>query len=147
MAKLSIKPLIAVMLVLGVGTASSQDYPNKVIRIITGGAGGGGDIVSRQIAAGISGPLGQPVIVENRSAFIATETVAKAPPDGYTLLVQGGGTVWMRPLLEKTPWDPVRDFSPISQIVNEVNILAVHPSMPVKNVKELIALAKAKPGE
>ena len=80
----------AAALVLGAGAASGQDYANKPIRIITGGAGGGGDIVSRQIAPGISGPLGQPVIVENRVPFIAVDTVAKAPPDGYTLLVQGG---------------------------------------------------------
>jgi tripartite-type tricarboxylate transporter receptor subunit TctC len=134
------------MLVAGAGAVSGQDYPNKTIRVITGSAGGGGDVVSRQVAAGIAGPLGQPVIVENRAAVIAVDTVAKAPPDGYTLLIQGG-TVWTRPLLEKTSWDAVRDFSPISRLVNEINTLAVHPSLPVKTVSQLITLAKARPGE
>jgi tripartite-type tricarboxylate transporter receptor subunit TctC len=85
--------------------------------------------------------------VDNRGTVIAAELVAKAPPDGYTLLVQGVGTVWMRPLLEKVPWDPAKDFSPISLLVKEVSAIAVHPSVPAKSVKELIALAKARPGE
>ena len=133
--------------VLGAGVACGQDYPNKPIHIVTGGAGGGSDVVSRQIAQGISGPLGQPVIVDNRVAILARNTVLKAPPDGYTLLVQGS-ILWVAPLLEKAPaYDAVNDFSPVALISREVFVLAVHPSLPVKSVKELLALAKARPGE
>ena len=135
------------ILVLGAGVVAGQDYPNKPIRIVTSAAGGGSDFTTRQIAQGITGPLEQPVIVENRAApVIATETVAKAPPDGYTLLV-GGGTLWLMPLMQKVNYDPVRDFSPISLVERSPNVLVVHPSLPVKSVKELISLAKARPGE
>jgi tripartite-type tricarboxylate transporter receptor subunit TctC len=128
----------------GSAVVSAQDYPLKPIRIITAGAGGGSDFDSRQIAQGISGPLGQSVIVDNRTTALAAEAVSKAPPDGYTLLVSGA-TLWIIPLLRKTPWD-VSDFAPISLIERTVNIVAVHPSVPVKSMKELIALARARPG-
>jgi tripartite-type tricarboxylate transporter receptor subunit TctC len=135
------------LLVLGAGFASSQSYPNKPIRIVTIEAGGGGDLAARLIAQGLSGSLGQQVLVDNRGGgVIAIEIVAKAPPDGYTLLLYGG-TLWIGPLLQKVSWDPVRDFSPITLAVTFPNIVAVHPSMPVKSVKELTALAKARPGE
>ncbi len=127
-------------------TGSGQDYPNKPVRILTGSVGGGNDSVARQIAQGISGPLGQQVIVENRPPLITTETAAKAPPDGYTLMVHGGA-VWILPLLQKVNYDVARDFAPISQISREVFVVAVHPSLPVKSIKEFIALAKARPGE
>lgn len=134
------------LLVLGAGAASGQDYPSKPIRIVTGTPGGGNDIVSRQIGQGISGPLGQQVIVENRPSALTSETVAKAPPDGYTLMVQGA-TVWITPLLQKVNYDIVNDLSPLALISRDIFIVVVHPSVPVKSVKELIALAKAKPGE
>ena len=135
------------LIVAGASIVSGQDYPNKPIRIVTSPAGSGIDFQTRLIAQGISGPLGQPVIVDNRgSGVIPGETVAKAPPDGYTLLVSGAG-FWIRPLLQKSPYDAVREFSPISLLVREVYIVSVHPSVPVKSVKELIDLAKAKPGE
>jgi len=87
------------------------------------------------------------VIVDNRGGgFAPAEVVAKSPPDGYTALIQGG-SAWINPLLQKAPYDAERDFAPIVLISRDVNILAVHPSMPVKSVKELIALAKSKPGE
>ena len=122
------------------------DYPNKPIRIITGSAGSSGEFVVRIVAQKISGPLGQPVIVESRgSATLGTEIVAQALPDGYTLRVSGGSN-WIFPLLTKASYDVVRDFSPVTLLVSEVNVLVVHPSVPVKSVKELIALAKAKPG-
>ena len=133
------------MVIPGAGTVSAQDYPNRPIRIVTGSVGGGSDFTSRQIASGISGPLGQPVIVENRASIIASEVVSKAPPDGYTLLVGGAG-VWLTPLSQKMNYD-MADFAPLSLISRDVNILVVHPSVPVKSVKELIALAKARPGE
>jgi tripartite-type tricarboxylate transporter receptor subunit TctC len=136
-----------VALVLATGVASAQDYPNRIIRIITAAAGGGSDFIARIVAQGISAPLGQQVIVENRgTGVLAGETAARAPGDGYTLTVQGGA-FWITPLLRKTPYDPIRDFSPISLVVREVNILAVHPSLPVHSVKDFIAHAKSMPGK
>jgi tripartite-type tricarboxylate transporter receptor subunit TctC len=133
-------------IVLGTGPASGQAYPNKIIRIITAAAGGGSDFIARELAQGISGPLGQQIIVENRgTGVLAGEAASKAPPDGYTLTVQGGA-FWISPLLRKAPYDPIADFSPISLVVREVNVLAVNADLPVKSVKELIDLAKAKPG-
>jgi len=123
-----------------------QAFPSKVIRIITAAAGGGSDFNARQVAQGISGPLGQQVIVDNRTPLQASETVSKAAPDGYTLMV-GGDSMWVLSLLRQTPYDPVSDFTPISLISMDANVVAVHPSIPVKSIKDLIALAKAKPGE
>ncbi len=135
---------------IGFLTAASavygQDYPTRPIRIVTGPAGGGGDFTARQIGQGITSSLGQPVIIDNRSGVAQGEAVVKAPPDGYTLFV-AGGNVWIAPLLQKTPYDVVRDFSPVAQIERTALVLTVHPSLPVKSVKELVALAKAKPGQ
>ena len=129
---------------LSAGVAVGQDYPNRPIRIITAPAGGGNDIAARILAEGISGPLGQPVIVDNRPAILLGEIGAKATPDGYSILVLGGGFT-IGPLLQKQPYDPEKDFAPIIMIGVSPNILVVHPSVPAKSVKELIALAKAKP--
>ena len=132
--------------ILGAGTVSGQDFPNKPIRIVTAGAGGGSDFTARLIAQGISAPLGQPVLVDNRGGgIIQGEFLSKSPPDGYGLTVTGN-SFWIGPLLQKTPYDVVKDFAPISLISREVMVIAVHPSLPVKSVKELIALAKARPG-
>ena len=133
------------LMVLSTGVVSAQGYPAKPIRIITGGIGGGADLIARQISQGIAGPLGQPVVIDNRPSVQATQVVSQAPPDGYTLLVSGA-SVWTLPLLQKAPYD-VNDLGPISQITREPAILTVHPSLPAKTVKELIALAKARPGE
>ena len=136
------------MMVLGAGMVSGQDYPSKPIRIVTTNAGGGADFVARLIAQGLITNLRQSVIVDNRpgSAIISGEIVARANPDGYTLLVGSDG-MWIVPLLQKNPpYDPVRDFSPITITSMENNILVVHPSVAVKSVKDLIDLAKAKPG-
>jgi tripartite-type tricarboxylate transporter receptor subunit TctC len=124
----------------------AQHYPTKPVRIVTGSAGSGNDIASRILAQGLTGSLGQQVIVENRAAGVVTfTTVSKAPADGYTLLYYTNG-MWTTPLLEKTPWDPIRDFAPVIATCNAPSILVVHPAVPAKSVKELIALAKAKPG-
>ena len=131
---------------LSVSMTCAQNYPNKPIRIATGGAGGGSDFVSRQIAQGISGPLGQQVIVDNRGSLISVETAAKAAPDGYTLLV-AGNPLWLLPLLQNVSFDPVRDFSPISLVSRAPSIVVVHPSVAVNSVRELITLAKARPGK
>ena len=135
------------MAVLGAGVASGQDYPAKPIRIVTLVAGGSNDIQARLIAPLLSSPLGQPVIIDNRGvSLVAIEAVSKAPPDGYTLLYNGA-SLWVMPLLQKVPYDVARDFSPVSQITREVYVVSVHPSLPVRSIKDLIALAKAKPGE
>ena len=126
-------------------TVTGQDYPGKPVRIITAGAGGPVDFSSRQIATGISGPLGQPVVVDNRSGVLAAEAVSKSAPDGYTLGVLGGA-VWVATLLRPTSYDVAKDLAPITQIERTVNMVAVHPSLPVKSIRELIALAKARPG-
>ena len=122
------------VMALGAGVLSGQDYPSKPIRIVASAPGGGTDFASRQIAQGISGILGQPVIVDNRSTgILAAEAVAKAPGDGYTLNVSGS-TLWILPLLYKMPYDVTRDFSPISLLVKEIYIVVVHPSLPIKSV-------------
>jgi tripartite-type tricarboxylate transporter receptor subunit TctC len=129
-------------------TVFAQTFPAKPVRIVTSDAGGGSDIVARAMVPALSSSLGQPVIVDNRAGgVIAGDFVAKAPPDGHTLIYYGN-TLWLLPLMsDKVPYDTVRDFVPISMAVTAPNILVVHPSLPVKSVKDLIALAKARPGE
>jgi tripartite-type tricarboxylate transporter receptor subunit TctC len=141
--------LIAQAFTVGLLTAAAafgQGYPNKPVRIVASEAGGGNDFVARQIAPGLTTFLGQQVIIDNR-ALVAPEVVQKAPADGYTLLI-GGSQFWLLPFLrDKVSYDPVRDFTPISLAVTSPGILVVHSSLPVHSVKELIALAKAKPGQ
>ena len=134
-------------IVLGTGLVFSQNYPTRPIHLVTPEVGGGADLVARLIAQGIGGPLGQPVVVDNRpSGVIPGDTVAKAPPDGYTLLVTGSNH-WLTPLMQaNVPYDAVKDFAPITLVIRGPNVLVVHRSLPVKSVKELIALAKARPG-
>ena len=133
-------------MVLAAGIVSGQTYPTKPVRILTSAPGGTSDFTSRIVAQGLTASLGQPVIVDNRAGGVAiAEPVSKATPDGYTLLIDGA-TMWVPPLMQKMPYDPVSDFAPISLIVSLPNVLVVHPSLPVKSVKELISLAKAKPG-
>ena len=135
------------LMVLDADVVSGQDYPSKPIRIITAAAGGGSDTVSRLVAQGITGPLGQPVIIENRGSGVTQgEYLSKAPPDGYGLVVTGS-QFWITPMLQKVSYDVVRDFSPVSLLSRDTYILTVHASLPVKSVKEFIALARARPGE
>lgn len=147
-----LKPYFVVCMVsvglagLSAVTASSQEYPDKPIRIVTSPAGGGNDFPARLIARAISGPLGQQVIVDNRPTVLIAEIVAKAAPDGYTLLVTGSAH-WIGPLIDKTSYDPIRDFATITLVDRAPSILVVHPSMPVKSVKQLIGLAKSRPAE
>lgn len=139
----------AIVLVLGAlftAAASSQEYPARAIRIVTAPAGGGNDFSARILARGISGPLGQQVIVDNRPTVLAPEIVAKAASDGYTMLLNGSSH-WIGPFVERVSYDPLKDFAPVSLVDRTPVILVVHPSLPVKSVKQLIALAKARPGE
>ena len=128
----------------------SESWPNRPIRIITTDPGGAADIAARLIAPSLSKSFGQPVYIDNRSgggSITAIETVVSSAPDGHTLLLYGS-PVWLMQLMKsKLPWDPIRDLSPISLVITQPNVLAVNPSLPVKNVQELIALAKQKPGE
>ena len=146
MTRIAVSMFAVGMVVLGAGAVCGQDYPNKPIRIMTGGVGGGADFTARLVAQGIAGPLGQPVIVDNRPSIAGTEIASKAPADGYTLLVTGN-SVWTRPLLSKVSWDAVEDFAPVSLIERVPYVVTVNPSVPATSIKELIALAKAKPGQ
>ena len=138
--------LAFVLLGIHTGIARAQEYPFKAIRVVTSPAGGGNDYPARVIARAVAASLGQQVVVDNRPTALLAELVAKAPPDGYTLLVTGGAH-WIGPLLEKVNYDPVGDFAPITLLDRSPTLLVVHPSLPVKNVRQLIALARAKPGE
>lgn len=126
-------------------------YPARTIRIIVPTASGGGnDMVARLIAQGLSERLGRQVIAENRpgaGTIIGTELVAKSPPDGYTLLMGPAAFVTVPLTNKKAPYDAVRDFAPITQAASLPSLIVVHPSVPAKSVKEMIALAKAKPGQ
>jgi tripartite-type tricarboxylate transporter receptor subunit TctC len=128
------------------GMAAAQDYPSRTVRIVTAPAGGGNDFSARLVARGISGPLGQQVIVDNRPTVLAPDIVAKSPADGYTVLLNGSAH-WIGPFVSKVSYDPVTDFAPLILVDRTPVILVVHPSLPVKSVKQVIALAKAKPGQ
>ena len=130
--------------------ACAQSYPNKPIRLVVPYTPGGGtDILARTMARKMGEVLGQPVVVDNKpggGTVIGAEFVAKSAPDGYTIYIGAPAIVTNYSLVEKLPYDPMRDFIGISQWVGFSNILQVHPSLGVKSVKELIALAKQKPG-
>jgi tripartite-type tricarboxylate transporter receptor subunit TctC len=130
--------------------AVAQDYPAREIRSVCNfAAGSGADIVVRYYSDKLSKLAGKPVIVENRPGMILSlgaDAVAKAPPDGYTLLSAGAGSLIMNPLLMKVPYT-ARDFAPVSLMATAPNVLVVHPSVPANTVKELIALARAQPGQ
>ncbi len=126
----------------------AQGYPNKPIRIVTGEPGGGLDFATRLIAQGITGPLGQTLVIDNRGGgIVLIDIVAKAPPDGYTLLLHASN-IWLAPLLrDNVPYDPLKDLAPISLTSMAPNILVANPAVPANSVQELIALAKSRPGE
>ena len=146
----SIAISLALGVVIGAGAAYGQNYPRKPIRLVTAEPGGGNDFSARLIVQGLGGSLGQPMIVDNRGGaggLIAADIVAKAQPDGYTLLLYANN-IWIIPLLtSNAPFDVIRDFAPITWAAKSPNIMVVHPAVPVKSVEELIARAKARPGE
>jgi tripartite-type tricarboxylate transporter receptor subunit TctC len=125
----------------------AQSYPSRPVRIVTSGVGGGSDLVARLIAIGLTDAFGHQVIVDNRpSGFTPAEIVARASPDGHTILL-ATGIMWLQPLLhEKISYDPVKDFAPVTIALNFPNLLAVNLNLPVKSVPDLIALAKIKTG-
>ena len=134
------------MLLSVIGNASAQAYPTKPVRLVVTGVGSGGDFAARLIAQGVTATLGQALIVDNRgSGNLPAEIVAKAAPDGYTLCLSAA-PLWITPFLRKTAYDPLRDFAPVTLAISSPNILVVHPALPVKSVRDLIALIRAKPG-
>jgi len=140
-----------ISLLLFCGNALSQGFPNKPVRVVVPfPPGGGADVVVRLITPKVGELLGQPVVVENRAGaggIIGADYVAKAPADGYTLLVATASATINQTLAKNLPWDLKRDFAPVVMLIKNQNVLVVHPSVPVSNVRELIELAKSKPGQ
>jgi len=145
------RSLTVLALACGASTAFAQAYPSKPIRIVVGFTPGGGvDINARLLAPKLTEDFGQQVIVENRPGAgtnIANEFVARAAPDGYTVLINTAAVAINMSLYKKVGYDALRDFAPLSLFSMSPNILVVHASVPVKNLKEFIALAKARPGQ
>jgi tripartite-type tricarboxylate transporter receptor subunit TctC len=137
--------------VVAVGSAAAQSYPAKPVRIIVPTSpGGGNDFVARHVGQKLGERLGQQFVVENRpgaGGTIGTAQAARAAPDGYTLLLGFVGQLAMSPHVEKGGYDPLKDFVGVSLLASSYHILGVHPSLPVHSVKELVAFAKARPGE
>jgi tripartite-type tricarboxylate transporter receptor subunit TctC len=136
---------------LGAASAPAQNYPSRTVRIVVPyAAGGNTDFTARVIATKLAEAFGQQVIVDNRpggATNIGTEVVAKAAPDGYTMLMGGASNAINMSLFAKPPYNTLRDFTPIILCVKGANVLTAHPSVPAKNLKELIALARAQPGK
>ena len=132
-------------------TFAQQSYPARPVRLVVPFApGGGNDFLARVVGQKLGERLGQQFLIDNRAGAggnIATDLVAKAPPDGYTLLLGFIGPLAISPHLEKIAYNPVRDFAAASLLASSYHVLVVHPSLPVRSVRELIALAKARPGQ
>jgi tripartite-type tricarboxylate transporter receptor subunit TctC len=134
------------------GAAQAQGYPSKPVRVITQfSAGSSGDTVVRTVSQPLSELMGQPVIVENQAGaggVVAAQQVARSAPDGYTLMAGTSATQVIRRFMSKTmPFDPVKDFTPISQFIQSVTVIVVSPSLPANNLRELIDYAKNNPGK
>ena len=142
---------LAMLASAGAGWAQTEGYPSKPVRIIAPFPPGGSvDLVARLLGARLSESLGQQVVVDNRSGAsgtIGTELAARAAPDGYTLLVNTLPLVTNMFLFSRVPYDALKDFAPISLLSSSPNVVAVHPSLPVRSVRELLQLAKSRPGE
>ena len=148
--KVTLRPIAVLLLAGATAPGWAQGYPNKPVRILVGYAPGGGtDIMARAIGAKLTDTLKQQFVIENRpgaNANIAAKVAADAPADGYTILFMSVAHIMSKPVYKNLGYDIERDFVPITVVTNVPNVLCLHPSLPVKNVKELIALAKAKPG-
>src|SRR3954467_13139035 len=145
------KRALAVIFACTIGSAFAADYPAKPVRIITPFPPGGSvDLVARLIGTELSKPLGQQVVIDNRtgaSGMIGTELAKNAAPDGYTLLVNTLPFVTNQFAYGRVPYDPINDFAPISLLCSVASVLVAHPALPVNSMKDLIALARSKPGE
>lgn len=144
---LAILPLLVAM--GGPPTARSEPWPQRPVRIIVPfGAGGSSDVAARILAQQLGAAFGQQVVVENRpgaSGVLAAEAVARAPADGYTLLMATTAQISVTPQITQTPYDPIKDFAPISVVATNPFVLAVHPSIPARTVGEFVAFARAQP--
>ena len=147
----SLVSLLAAAMTVVPAQAAAQTYPTKPVRLMVPFVPGGNtDIIARVVAPEMSKALGQQLVIENRGgggSTIGTEVVAKSPPDGYTLLLVSAAHVINPAMIKKLPYDSIRDFAPISVVADVPTAFAIHPTLPVKNVKEFIALAKARPGQ
>ena len=144
--------LLGFALALAGASAEAQSYPSKPIRfIVPWSAGSGTDLMARAFAQELSKAAGQQVVVDSRGgagATIGTELAAKSPPDGYVIYVGGSVSMVVSPVIyPKVGYDPIRDFTPVSLVSQFYNVATVHPSLPVKTIRELIALARARPGD
>lgn len=133
---------------IGQPVSIAQDYPRKPIRILASDPGAVIDMTARLLIPGLTASLGQSVIIDNRSSsgFVLPELALKSLPDGYTLLIQSG-SFWVATLLQTAPYDPLKDFIPVTLATNAPLFLYTHPSMAAKTLKEFIAFAKSRPGE
>jgi tripartite-type tricarboxylate transporter receptor subunit TctC len=137
---------IAALLIAGAALpAIAQTWPARPVRVVTTQPGSSAELMGRLIAPGLSSALGQQVLIDNRG-LVAAEVAARAPADGYTILLYTS-PLWVAPFFRDVAWDPVRDYAPVTLAAGSPNLLTVHPSLPVKSVKDLIALARARPGE
>jgi tripartite-type tricarboxylate transporter receptor subunit TctC len=146
------RDVVALLFMMAAFTAVAQDYPNRAIRLIVGAPPGGGtDIIARALAPHMGEQLGQQIVIDNRpggSGIIGMELAAKSAPDGYTLVMGITGMLAINPsLFPKLPYDPIRDYAPVSLVAVGPNILVIHPSLPVQSVDELIVFAKQRPGK
>jgi tripartite-type tricarboxylate transporter receptor subunit TctC len=143
--------IVTMLCAMSVRPTSAQSYPAGPVRIVVPfPAGGGVDTTGRLIGQRLADALGRPFVIDNRpgaNGMIGSEIVAKAPKDGYTLMVNGANFVTTPSLYNKVTYDPIKDYEPISLLSVAPNVLVVHPSLPAKSVKELVALAKARPGQ
>ena len=150
MKKLIITTASACCALLAAGNTLAQNYPSKTVRIIVPyPPGGTSDILSRLLSPKLNEVFGQPIVVDNRpgaNGNVGADMVAKSAPDGHTMLLADLGALAISPSVYKLPFDPVKDFAPVTMVTYSPHMLAVHPSVPAKTVKELIALAKSKPG-
>ncbi len=143
--RMAVSAFLGGLTLVATGNALAQTYPSKVVRIISSEPGGSYDFGARLMAAELSSAFSQQFIVENRGGMLGV-LGSKAAPDGYTLIVSGTN-LWLQPFFQETQYDPIKDFAPISLINEAPNVLVVQPSLPVKTVADLVALARAKPGE
>ncbi len=150
--KRSVAGAMCCVLIAAAGHSVAQNYPTRTVRVVVPGPpGGGADILSRAVSQKLAETLGHQFVVDNRagaSGIIGSEIVARAAPDGYTILMGHSGTHAINLSLRKTlPYHPIKDFTAIMQVANVPNILVVHPSLRARTVKDLIVLARAKPGQ
>jgi len=143
--------VLATVAVVGSAGVTAQSYPTKPVRfIVPYPPGGGTDIFARIVGAKLAESLGQPVVIEQRpgaAGVLGADVASKAAPDGYTLLIGQASNLAINPhLMKKLPYDPVKDFAPITLIASSPSLLVVHPSLPVRSIRDLVALARSKPG-